>query len=74
MLKAPDWAQQLEHWARLGMRAHGMAESIMATLPAAMNSEDMRARMHEALGYFAGRARMPNARARQMWMETKTTL
>lgn len=69
MLKAPDWAQQMEHWARLGMRGHGVADSILATLRGALHSDDMRARMHEALGYFAGRARMPNAQARRLWNE-----
>lgn len=69
MLKAPDWAQQMEHWARLGMRGHGVAESILMTLHGALHSEDMRARMHEALGYFAGRARVPSVEARRRWKE-----
>ena len=69
MLKAPDWAQQLEHWARLGMRRHGVAESIMATLHGALHSNGMRARMHEALGYFAGRSQMAQRKAHRLWIE-----
>lgn len=67
MLKAPDWAQQFEHWATLGMRGHGATRSIIGTLGGAMQSEDMRARLFEALGYFAGRAHVGTARARRLW-------
>lgn len=70
MLRAPDWAQQLESWAREGMRRHGCAVSLTDTLRPALASEDMRARMFEALGYFAGRARMPSVEALRRWKAT----
>jgi len=69
ILKAPDWAIQLEHWARLGMRCHAVAPCIMETLRGALASDDMRARMHEALGYFAGRGRLLNPAARRAWLD-----